>query len=490
MKEELRIHSFIHFEGEIHTCLDCNQIFKKKKLLANHMQKHKRASFQCVVCNRLFKYRSNLGKHQKEGRCKGAIVEETKLCTTSPEEEAEIAKQQLIDITVDPTRVIISQIKNYPIIKTKHEKVEADLCCTKFIEVKVEDFSSDNLMQSTMIEPETKEESADDKVTCKSKRTYRRKKATSDIKKPSSAYECDLCDFTSGKKSQIISHIRKHVAIKRHKCKSCSECFATRMLLHNHSMKLHGRGVIGSAEYSKISEECSVCHRRFSKERLKFHMKLHDNPSLTCKKCSKMFRSQTSLDKHVENNHLCEKKFTCAICGKSFKKLTILKQHEEIHNPFKIYVQCEICKTMMLMKSMKLHMLIKHGNKYQERKFSCECGKAFVYKKQLDKHYEAVHEKVNRGIIYPCGDCDLVFNRRSELRNHSFTHYSGKVFECFCGMKFKNQKLLTTHSVVHKTVSFECSECSLLFKTRGGRRKHKAKVHGQILEELIEIANY
>ena len=485
MKEELRIHSFIHFEGEIHTCLDCNQIFKKKKLLNYHMHKHEKPSFQCEKCRKMFKYRSNLGKHQKEGRCKGMISEDFETKKLLPEQEAGIAKQQLINMTVNPTRVNVIPSKCKTITQVKNE-IEDNI--NELLEISIQK----PVEIIIKVEPKDVKNEVidDDEDKLQTKRSYRRKKPLTLIRKSSLPYQCDLCDFKASKKCQILSHIRQHARAKRHLCKKCNECFTTRMQLHNHSMKQHARGVIGSVEYSKASAECEICSRAFSKERLKFHMKLHDTlNSFTCDKCAKVFRNKPALEKHMTNNHLSEKKFTCATCGKSFKKLTILKQHEEIHNPIKIYVQCEICKCIMLMKSLKLHMEIKHGNKHQEKKFVCECGKAFVYSKQLSKHYDAVHEKVNRGIIYPCTDCDLVFNRRSELRSHSFDHFTGKIFECFCGMKFKNRKLLTTHSTVHKSISWECELCSLSFKTRGGRRKHRAKVHGQVLEELVEMSN-
>lgn len=449
------------------------------------MRMHSIASFQCPKCNQMFKYRSNLGKHIKELRCKGPNPP-TNRNYPSAEDEAELAKKQLLDITVNPSRAVIRSTKKVSIVKMEDElkpKIEHD---EKFVIKTEQELLYEQFDAYQQFEVK-KEEIFD---TEKSKRPYRKKKPMKLARHPSSPYECDLCDFTTDKKCNILSHIRHHAATKRHFCLGCSETFSTRLKLHNHSMKIHGRGVIGSVEYSKASSECKVCHRVFSDERLKFHTKLHDSPCFTCIECSRLFRNQSALEKHVASHHFSEKRFTCETCGKSFKKLTILKQHEEVHNPIKIYVNCELCPTMLQVKSLKLHMEIKHGDRYKEKTQVCECGKAFRYAKQLEKHYEAVHQKVNRGgIIYPCPDCELTFNRRIELREHSFEHFSGKIFECNCGMKFKKQKLLTLHSAVHKNLRWECSICvpPLLFQTRGGRRKHLSKVHFQGNQELVEI---
>lgn len=478
MREELRIHSFIHFEGEIHTCLDCGQIFKLKKLLVNHTKKHETAKYSCKSCNQMFKYRSNLGKHLNKGRCKGNSEVKKDSVKPSPEEEALIAKKQLIAMSVNPEKVAITSdynLSNQKLIRTK----------------KMENYPTERIAHSTLNITENELINNGDayKKNSIEHQDQRQKIRSLKIKSVSGFnYECDLCDFVSSKKCKMLSHIRHHIASNRHKCKTCSETFATKMRLQSHSMKVHGRGVIGSVEYSKAAaSECNVCNRIFSEERLKFHMKLHEIPGLTCNKCSKVFRNPSALEKHLLSSHATEKKFTCATCGKCFSKMTILKHHEEIHNPFKIYVQCEICNTMMQVKSLKLHMAVKHSDRYKDRNHVCDCGKAFRYEKQLDKHYKAVHEKVNRGIVYPCSDCAMVFNRRSELRLHSFDHYAGKLFECDCGMKFKKKKLLTIHSAVHKESQWPCDLCTLVFKTRGGRRKHQTKVHGREDLELIEI---
>lgn len=478
MKEELRIHSFIHFDGVIHTCLDCHQIFKKRKLLNNHMKKHETASFQCKMCQQMFKYRSNLGKHQKEGRCKGPAQEATE-SAQSPEVEAEIAKRQLIDMTVNSARFVRPDCVKAEI----KEEIFEIFSITDVEEVKMEatEFEFQTPAGSVKIETEVKAA-----LVHPTKRIYRKKKQRKVLKRQT-AYACDLCGFAADKKCKILSHIRHHVASRRHKCKTCSDSFTTRIKLHNHSMKAHGRGVIGSVEYSKAPATCEICQQVFSDERLKFHMKLHESPSFSCDKCAKMFRNQSALEKHFASSHFTDKRFTCTTCGKSFKKLTILKQHEEIHNPFKIYVQCDVCLSVMQIKSLKLHMEVKHGDRYKDKKHVCECGKAFRYLKQLEKHHEAVHLKVNRGIIYPCPECDLAFNRRLELREHSFDHYAGKIFVCECGMKFKKRKLLSIHMMVHKNDRWQCEFCPLSFQTRGGRRKHYYKIHGQVVDEVLEI---
>lgn len=485
MKEELRIHSFIHFDGVIHTCLECHQIFKKKKLLNNHMKKHEQPSFQCASCLQLFTYKSNLGKHVRGNRCKG-FAQELLDVEASPETEAELAKQQLIAMTVNPTRVNISNIKDYDLGKAKVENVQ-----TLFDEkkMKVEKSAVKNPLHINEVF-EIRKKAA----TVATPFPVIRKKKPARIMKPSPSalYQCDLCDFPTAKKNTLLSHIRHHVSSSRHKCKSCDETFSTIMNLHNHSMKAHGRGVIGSVEYSKVPSECPVCDKKFSEERLRLHMKLHKSPSAPCDKCSKKFRSQAALEKHLESNHVSPKIFYCSNCGKGFKKMTILKQHEEVHNPVKLYVQCEICNTMMQVKSLKLHMEMQHGDRYKEKNFVCECGKAFRYEKQLQKHVNSVHNKVSRGICYPCPDCESVFNRRQDLREHSFTHFKGKVFVCHCDMKFKTKKLLRIHEVVHsdKKNLFPCTVCAMTFQTRGGLRKHRINIHKHGVDEYVEIPSY
>ncbi|KAG5669448.1 hypothetical protein PVAND_017335 [Polypedilum vanderplanki] len=341
--------------------------------------------------------------------------------------------------------------------------------------------NSQEILSSNVNNEETHRELFDDSSqNSHQPRTYIKRKSTR-IFKPSitSPYQCDICGFEIHIKSKFLSHIRLHISSVKHKCKECFETFKSMKNLHQHSMKIHNRGVFGSIDYSKFSSECKICGKILSSERMKSHMALHDSPKVICDHCGKIYRTKIALDRHL-SVVMAEKKFTCSICGKNFKKMSILKQHEEIHNPIKIYIKCEICAKILQMKHLKMHMEVQHGNRYSEKNFQCHCGKEFRYQKQLDKHNEQVHEAKNRGIFYSCSECERIFTRRQELRNHSFLHYSGAVFECsICGLKFKKKKLLYIHSKVHNAIgiSFDCDECQCKFKTKGGLRKHKIKMH-------------
>lgn len=515
MKEELRIHSFIHYEGEIFSCPECDQIFKKKKLLLTHQKKHGIAQYQCGVCLQWFKYRSNLGKHQKGGRCKGP-QDCSKIAGPSSAEIADIAKQQLLDMTVNYSRMIAASQDDYILPEPKEtdpEQGKADNEPEKYYVVNYIKDEQEEEPERSVIE-ECFEEHSDhceqhsdddplvrfDKSKSKHldpdyKRPYVKRKPTRIIKTfPSMEYDCDLCGFHIEKKCNMLSHIRDHAAKNRHKCKKCSESFRTRIQLHKHSLKQHGRGVIGSAEYSQATSECSICQKVFSNERIKFHMKLHEMPSMMCDQCGRVFRHRTALEKHIVGRHIDERNFTCSKCAKRFKKLSVLRQHEQTHDEIRVYVQCHVCHMMMLVKSLKLHMEIRHGDKYKEKPAICQCGKAFRYQKQLDKHIADVHDVVNKGAIYPCPEssCGMTFNRRQELRNHSFEHYDGKIFECHCGLKFKKKKLMSIHLATHdRKIQYPCDMCNAVFQTCGGRRKHKSKVHEQIFvqNELFEV-NY
>lgn len=75
---------------------------------------------------------------------------------------------------------------------------------------------------------------------------------------------------------------------------------------------------------------CDVCNQEFrSKNAMKAHMKTHVESDRThqCKKCGKMFQSETHLLRH-SYFHGGERKFICEICKRAFVGICHLKRHK------------------------------------------------------------------------------------------------------------------------------------------------------------------
>lgn len=104
LREDLMGHKILkHYQGIIHTCEECDKIFKKKSLLELHMHSHREKSIQCDVCKMMFTFVTGLAKHKKLGRCKGPATQTLK-DKLNKEEIAKIAKAQLLEITVNPLK--------------------------------------------------------------------------------------------------------------------------------------------------------------------------------------------------------------------------------------------------------------------------------------------------------------------------------------------------------------------------------------------------
>lgn len=325
MREELRIHSFIHFEGEIHHCFECGQIFKKKKLLQHHMKMHERPNFACDICSTLFKYKTNLMKHKKMGKCEERNQKSS--VEVDSEKIAKIAKEQLVEITKNFSRAVVDEkikkkmkkepeeAKNYrPRRRKRKFKEVAEISMNFNPEKKLDPLKITKTPEIYEKFTKTLQNSPEPPLN---KRSYTHHRPYR-LSRPSTAYQCDLCDFSSLHKSKLLSHIRFHVSSNRHKCIYCEETFASVEKLHKHSLKAHQKGVYGSVEYSKMSFECETCQKTFSAERIGTHLELHRMEKLKCDHCLRTFRTKLAIERHMRTHE--ERKYACQTCGKSFKK--------------------------------------------------------------------------------------------------------------------------------------------------------------------------
>ncbi|KAG5895332.1 hypothetical protein JTB14_003130 [Gonioctena quinquepunctata] len=146
-----------------------------------------------------------------------------------------------------------------------------------------------------------------------------------------------------------------------------------------------------------------------------------------------------------------------------------------------------------------------------KKKHSCSyCQYKSNYKKHMDTHVMAVHEKENAGMFYcgkcnyktcrmdvlkrhskiheqfrqlKCEECSEEFNKRQPLDGHILKHHSqiahtitSKIYSCdICGFKSVYKSNLTTHKYQHdkeNAPKFHCSQCEFSSNWKDSLRMH------------------
>lgn len=499
MKEELRIHSFIHFNGEIKTCLECNQIFKTTRLLNIHMQKHEpKKLFQCTQCCEFFTFKTGLAKHLRLGRCRGPLISgEGEECTFGDQEVAEIALRQLNEMS--RSKLKVKEPESEEEKDTKYELSVDSVGSFKFSD-------TEEIFEEKLPKVETKEivkvvveeKLPNVEVETKETRKFRfsKKLKSVDLPKgrPHLVYTCDFCGKSIKFKKDFLLHVKQHTINQRYKCKECDESFKSKKKLIDHSSEVHGIKLLVLIE----AFSCETCGKMFdARSALEAHKRSHDESTRkhVCEVCSAAFKSIGNLRRHAAI-HVTSRNFHCDLCHKSFKTELALKLHfESVHAEMRVFVNCGICQAIVQEKHLTQHIKNMHTEEGQEKPFECNaCGKKFRTEKLGQRHYEAVHEAKDRGVIYTCPHCpELLFYRQRELKEHSFVHFEGTIFQCDeCLKMFKSKRLLMIHQASHIEVDYPCNLCeNVVFKTPGGRRKHILRLHSKFetQEELDEEEN-
>lgn len=461
LKEELRIHSFIHFNGNIHTCPECHQIFKKKTFLNVHMQKHDGVKFVCEECGDSFVYKTGLEKHLRKNRCKGAI---NKMTDVMDEDEVEKIARKQLDVVLNKT-VEIETAQAAENIKESFKKSTFDA--------------------EFMVEPSLIDDGISDAETQSIDEQQENRPSRSNNRQSSHhrTYTCDFCGISVKYKNAMEKHVKQHNsrAVNSYQCEQCNEIYQCRKKLKDHYLIDHKLKVESiTAKYI-----CEFDGRTFDTLCFyKNHMLSHSeqNRQFVCSQCTSAFKTVGNLRRH-EATHANTRNFACSLCSKSFKTKLALKIHSDtIHVDTKIFVKCQICAKILQYKYLKIHLKNQHTESEQIYRFKCSaCDREFKTEYIARRHYKNVHEASSKTAIFSCSECpNIKFFSTQELRDHSFVHHTGDVFECDeCGKKFKTKSCLTAHRQSHQNVKFPCEFCvSVSFKTKGGFRKHNLKWHG------------
>lgn len=433
MREELRMHAFVHYSGKIHTCTeeDCRKIFKTGKQLGSHIKTHSAPRYQCNVCFQTFVQCSGLNKHMK--RCKGKHVTLPEISLDEKERIANKAQKQFRLFggrcaKIKKLRMTKKAVERYEALEDNHEKPDDkwkmwinETSITKFPLIKPVTFSAENI----------------DEIKCNlstSKSTINSTQKTLE-----KIYVCDDCNYETLRKTKLSEHVRGH-----RKCRINTKCLVA----------------------------CFDCDKSFKNvSKYREHMKIvHE--TLENKKV-------TSIN---------ENKIICELCGKFSNNKKSAHEHSKRHHTK--HVQCDVCLKQLLPKTIRAHM--KRHNKEQSKytniidEIPCHaCGKQFKNQSYVDLHFQRMHVEENRdrGTTYRCRECGDAFYRKLELTQHGLAvHFTGKIYTCsICNMHFKKPYLLRTHHNIHHSdripPSIECIVCKKFYTQESSLRKHLIKVH-------------
>lgn len=270
------------------------------------------------------------------------------------------------------------------------------------------------------------------------------------------AYACEFCGVSFQKQKYLLRHMAAHTGEFR--CNSCNREFSRKESLLQHIKKFH-------PEEMALTKErvfpCDKCNRVFSREvTLVNHMKLHKGTH-TCDVCGRSFASGFSLEKHTCGCILkTDTGYLCKACNKTFNAEPAALRHQALHSG---EFTCQICHCPFSRKELlNQHLLVCTAIMQSETsgEIVCNiCEKNFPDAASFRVHYQ------DHTHPYKCGSCEQRFLRIANLRKHRCKELStDKTVECqICKKKFKHERFLQRHMVLHNAPKYHCLQCNRKF---------------------------
>lgn len=137
-------------------------------------------------------------------------------------------------------------------------------------------------------------------------------------------FVCDLCNYVTFSKGNLLLHNRKHTGERPYACGSCDKRF-TRVAHLNQHVKLHS---------NQFEMHCSLCGRGFSDEtERQKHQLTCKNRMFQCHMCRDIHHRMDNLRRHIKFTHMGEKEIMCEYCSKLYPEKSSLTKHIKLKHP-------------------------------------------------------------------------------------------------------------------------------------------------------------
>lgn len=220
-------------------------------------------------------------------------------------------------------------------------------------------------------------------------------------------FKCTICEFAAKRKSDLKEHMYRHTDEKPIQCLTCGFRVKTNFELHSH-MLVHS----DVKPFKCTFPGCTSATK--TKSDLTKHMRVHQTERpFKCKLCSKCYKDQQSINKHLSYTHMAERKYKCDTCGNMFKNRYSLKKHMNVHAGYKPF-ECPVCQWKFSSRNnMEKHM-VTHDTSV--RPYPCPlCPHASKEQDHLLAHIGTVH---GNQYAYFCELCKKPFKRYMQLKLH------------------------------------------------------------------------
>ena len=319
---------------------------------------------------------------------------------------------------------------------------------------------------------------------------------------------CKTCKVSFESRKLYKTHHRKvHKQSQKIFCPYCKYTSETNDQLNNHLYNIHSDKRYLHPEI-KAMHICEHCNKEFYWKRTKItHTKLAHTANSVCPKCSKVCVNIVSLELHMLDH--VTNQFVCELCSKGFKIERYLKRHvDSFHNGTKfspncIY-RCKLCSkgNYASEEVLQKHILDNHsGVEYQcpecqkvftnndarrrheqtmhgEKTKKCdECEGMFRPGVLLKRHVRLVHRKVKDKI---CPLCGHAYSNKVVLQTHIDRHENNRQWKCeYCDKSFLTQTVQKEHMYRH-TRAFQCSQCEEKKGSSDELKEHTRRAHGGV----------